>query len=523
MDTLSAPAGRWLRASLLLAASLLATLPGRAQVVNTLSFTVPGTGPRGPFAQLLPTAGGWLTPGNIRFRNDSTVGSLLRLSPDLQITRSRQFSVARRSSILNYGPFVAMPGGLVGRAQAPTGLANYVLSFDSTFAQRWGVLLQPNIEFQALASHGRRRVVGYGSALGGGFTRVWGNALTGTNWRGRRITSSTTGWYISTCLAPDSSGVHYLTGQQGVPLIKLDTTKVYWGRLLSTSGMLSTLATPGQAANGDLWLPLMNIPVAGQPSEAIVCRFDTAGTLLQSWNLRLPGRFLGAMEVRALPTGEVLITGFARNGGGGKFEPMLFKLTAAGALIWAHRWNAGTGGQLVSLPTLVALPGGGFRFFGTDLLFVDLDANFNGCQFVDETANVTVGPATVISTPLALTMTPLAVTATAAPPLFNRSFAYTRTLLCTAVGLAAETPADATALTAWPQPLPRGAALHLALPTTWLATETHLTLLSALGQVVWRGTAAQAEAAPPTLPPGVWLLRATGPRGATRHQRLLTE
>ncbi|MBC7448010.1 MAG: hypothetical protein H7330_08110 [Hymenobacteraceae bacterium] len=111
---------------------------------------------------------------------------------------------------------------------------------------------------------------------------MWGNALTGTGWRGRRITSPTTGWYISTCLAPDSSSIHYLTGQRGVPLIKVDSTTVYWGLLATTGGVVGTLATPIKAANGDLWLPLTNIPVAGQPSEAIICRFDTAGTLLRS-------------------------------------------------------------------------------------------------------------------------------------------------------------------------------------------------------------------------------------------------
>ncbi|MBC7448009.1 MAG: hypothetical protein H7330_08105 [Hymenobacteraceae bacterium] len=58
----------------------------------------------------------------------------------------------------------------------------------------------------------------------------------------------------------------------------------------------------------------------------------------------MTNRFLGVMEVRELPTGEVLLAGYARAGGGGKFQPMIFKLTATGALVCAHRWESGTTG-----------------------------------------------------------------------------------------------------------------------------------------------------------------------------------
>ncbi|MBC7448011.1 MAG: hypothetical protein H7330_08115 [Hymenobacteraceae bacterium] len=152
--------GRWLGALVLIAAPLLASFSNGAQNVNTTTFAVAGTGNQGPYANLLPTTGGWLALGNIRFRNDSTVGSRLRLSPDLQITGSRQYTLTRRATILTYGPFLSAPAGLVARVQAPTGRTNCMFDFDTTFAVRWGVQLLPNIKMQALAPHGRRRVMG---------------------------------------------------------------------------------------------------------------------------------------------------------------------------------------------------------------------------------------------------------------------------------------------------------------------------------------------------------------------------
>jgi hypothetical protein len=503
---------------------LLGGLATQAQTVNTTQFTVARTGNGGPSATIFPAPGGWLVPGTIRFSTDSVSLSFLRLSPSLAITRSRQYRVAGAAPRTNYGPFLNRPDGLLFAGQASR--ADCIFSLDTTFALRWGVQILPNIGISILVSHGPDRIVGYPInsvvSSSNGFTRVWGSAVTGTSWRGRRLTSPTTGWRIIAACAPDNTGIHYLAGDAKAPLIKLDTTKVYWSYLLSAGGTTDRTERPKAAANGNLWVPMQTIPATGQPSEMIISQFDTAGTLLWARQMAFPNRYLGLSDLYELPNGDLLIAGYSRTGPGGKYNPMLFRLTATGTLVWAHRWDVGTTGPLGGVPSIMPMPNGRFRLFNSNLAFVDLDANFNGCQFVDETANITSRPATITTTPLPLTMTNLAIT-TAPQTLINRSFTYTSTQLCTAVGLANDDAPAAEALTIWPQPLPRGAALHLTLPTRWAPGTTHLTLTSALGQTVWRGQWVEGLMLPTSLPPGAWTLTATSRTGQQLHRRLLTE
>ena len=494
--------------------------PARAQTVNTTQFTVVGAGVGRVQGQLFRTAGGWLVGGQVAFRSDSNSASVLRLDPALNITRSRQYTLG---GYANTGPFVQTGSGLVFRRSSSS--AECLFSLDSTFAVRWAQQIRPNVGFSILLTHGPDRIVGYPttSVVAGNntFTRVWGNVSTGAGWRGRRLTSTVGSWRITSGFAPDNTGIHYLTGDSGAPLIKLDTTKVYWSFLLDAGGLETSIGRPLAAANGNLWVPMYNIPATGQPSVAVICRYDTAGTLLWSRQLALANRYLAFSDLHELPGGDLLISGYLRVGPGGKFQPTLYRFTSAGTLVWGHHWNLGTSGPLGGTPTIVSLPGGQFRLFNSDLSFIDLDANFNGCQFVDITASLTVTTPTITATPLPLTMTTIAITT--APQVFrNRSFAYTRALLCSAVGLdEEEASAEVPALGAWPQPLLRGETLRLALPANWPTTSTHLTLTSALGQVVWRGPWAPAITLPAALPAGVWTLTATGPRGQHLTRRLM--
>ena len=507
---------RLFRSVLLVAATLL-LFPGRAQTVNTTRFTVAGPGNGRPAAALFPTAGGWLVAGQIVFGNDSNSASVLRLSPALTITRSRHYTAGGRA---NTGSFVQTGSGLVFHRQVSNN--DCLFSLDSSFSLRWGRKILPNIGMSILTSHGPNRIVGYPIASvpssNNSFTRVWGTVSTGAGWRGRRLTSTRSGWRLNRAFAPDTSGVHYLTGDSGSPFIKLDTTKVYWSYLLDAGGPQTTIGQALAAANGNLWVPMYNIPATGVPSTAIICRYDTAGTLLWARQVAMANRYLAFSDLHELPGGDLLISGYLRAGPGGKLQPTLYRFTAAGALVWAHHWNLGTTGPVGGSPSIVPLPGGGFRLFNSDLAFVDLDANFNGCQFVNITASITVSTPTITATPLPLTMTTIAIT-TAPQSILSRNFTYTSAPVCSAVGLREDAAAESLHL--WPQPLPRGETLRLALPATWQPADTHLTLRSGLGQTVWRGPWAAAVALPTELPAGVWTLTATNARGQRLTRRLI--
>ena len=502
-------------------------LTARAQSVNTVRFSVAGTGSGGVSGRLYPTAGGWLLPGQIAWGSDSNCISLVRLDPALNVTRSRQYRLPVRRTNLSLP--VPTPRGLVTGAESSSPTGQALIGFDTAFAVRWSTRLTTNVSLAFLTTHGPDIVVGYPfiptPSGNTGFTRVWGSAVTGTGWRGRRISGPTTGWRPLRPFAPDATGIHYLTGDTGFPFIKLDTTKVYWSYLLSAGGVEDGAGIPIGAANGDLWVPLTSIPATGQPAQAILCRYDTAGTLLWNRKLAMTNRFLGISTVAELPGGELLIGGSSRVGGGGQSTPILIKLSATGALVRASRWAVMGNASAGAVTDIIRRPGGGYRLFlTTQLTFIDLDANFNGCQFVDETANITVSQATITATPLPLTMTVLPI---AAVPQVVRALSpvsYLRSPVCTAVGVEEEAAeAETAALAAWPQPLPRGEELHLTLPAGWLATGTRLTLTSVLGQVVWRGPWAGAVTLPADLPAGVWTLTASNPHGAARHRRLLTE
>ncbi len=500
-------------------------LPARAQSVNTVQFSADGPG--SAIGQLYPTAGGWLLPGQIRWGTDSSCLSLVRLDPALNVTRSRQY----RLPALRRG-FFSLPvptrRGLVAGAESSSPRGQAVIGFDTAFAVRWSTLITTGGGLTFLTTHGPDIVVGYPfipvPSSNSGFTRVWGSAATGTGWRGRRINGPTRGWRPLRPFAPDTSGIHYLTGDVGFPFIKLDTTKVYWSYLLSAGGVQDGGGLPIGAANGDLWVPLTSIPATGQPAQAILCRYDTAGTLLWNRRLAMTNHFLSIGAVAELPGGELLIGGSARVGPGGATTPILFRLSATGALVWAHRWAPAGGASVGAVTDIIRRPGGGYRLvIATQLTFIDLDANFNGCQFVDETANITVSQATITATPLPLTMTPLPIAAVPQAVRALSPVSYLRNSVCTAVGIEEEAAPETAALATWPQPLPRGERLHLTLPTGWNAAETRLTLTSALGQLVWRGPWAETVALPPNLPAGVWLLTVTDGRGYTATRRVLTE
>ncbi len=513
---------RLMRRITLFCCLLLAALTGRAQNVNTIQFTPPSYLTSG--AHILPAPGGWLVK-NVIYNNDSSLVSLLRLSPSLALTRERHYRLSFRRGA--YSPLLPTPHGLLGCAISNT--TTSVFCFDSAYAVRWSARMQPRTNMGLLAMHDAATVVGYGGRYGNNFdrsfTQVWGPAATGATWRGKVWLSTVTGWNIGQVYAPDATGIHYLTSSDEQPtLIKLDTTKVYWSYLLNSGGTYCFTGKPGPAANGHFWLPLTVVPATNQPTVGILCRFDTAGTLLLTRRLSYTGRYLGLSDVYALPTGELLLAGYLRLGGGGKYQPMVIKLSASGALVWAHRWNVGSTGPVGGVPTLVALPGGGFRLFCTDVTFIDLDANFNGCNFVDETANIIFATsANVTRIPLPLTASPYSVPS-GPDSLLTRSVPYTRAPLCTTVGLPEAAASAATSLAAWPQPLPRGEDLQLALPAGWSAPVTRLTLTSTLGQVVWRGPWTDAVTLPAHLSAGVWLLTATDARnGHTQRRRVVLE
>ncbi len=504
---------------------LVAALTARAQSVNTTQFTVVGTGTGGVIARLFPTAGGWLLPGQIVWRNDSNCVSLVRLDPALNITRARQYRL--NTPRTNYSTAVATPRGIIAGGESSSPRGQCLFGFDTAFAVRWSTRITTNVGLAYLTTHGPDIVVGYPfipvPSSSTGFTRVWGSAVTGTGWRGRRISGPTRGWRTLQPFAPDASGIHYMVGDVGFPFIKLDTTKVYWSYLLSAGGATDRGGLPIAAANGDLWVPMTTIPVTGQPAQAILCRYDTAGTLRWNRRLAMTNRFLSISAVVELSGGELLIGGSSRVGGGGQSTPILIKLSATGALVRASRWAVVGNASAGAVTQIIQRPGGGYRLYLDQLIFIDLDANLNGCQFVDETANITVSQATITATPLPLTMTPLPITAVPQTVRTLSPVAYIPTTVCTAVGLAEEEAVSTETLAAWPQPLPRGERLRLALPIGWNAADTRLTLTSALGQVVWQGRWAEAVALPAHLPAGIWLLTATGPRGQRLHYRLLTE
>ncbi len=522
---------RRLAAALLLA--LVSTPASFAQLINTVRIDPPA-GEGRLAAQLLPTRGGWLAPGTVQWNYDSSNISLVRLAPGLTITRAQQYGWRYRTTF--YTSSVATPRGLISSGYSlTTPRWLYVVGFDTTFNQRWGVRItaQRN-SLVALVMQGADIVTAYSttSVVSGNlrFDRLWGSAVTGTGWRGRQITT-TTNFQVNGTLAHGPAGTHYLTGR-GDPsaygvLVKLDTTKVYWARKVSAGTANEETLLPTAARDGSVWVVQKTQPVAGGPIEQILCRFDTAGNLLTNRRLAVSNRHLEIFSVTELPTGELLLGGsLSVLGATGNRNPLLIKLAANGTVEWVRRWGLPMFNQN-GWAKVVERPGGGYVLaingFRQNLALMDLDANLTNCQLNDEPAGtLVITPAAVTVTPLVLTMAPYAPTVVP-ETLRPRTIPLTRSLVCSVVGTNEDAPAEDASLTAWPQPLPRGEALRLTLPTGWREAGTRLTLTSALGQVVWRGPWTEAVALPTTLPAGCWTLTATSSAGHRRSHRLLTE
>ncbi len=527
------------RRGLLLAAYLtFAALTGWAQTVNTIRFTpsLARAQPYGTF-QAAP-GGGWWVGGGISFGNDSAWQHVARLGADLQMQRTRQGRPLGRQGTYT---FRALAGGLAYAANATLGasIVPVVGCLDTaTLAPRWGVRMTNTTLVTKLVAQGADTVGVYmirrpTSSFITHLVRAWTDVATGTRWRGREVVfPRNQSPRVDGITVEGRRGVQYAYGRNFINsggnttfLIKLDTTKVHWERQIQP-GVNDDLDLDhvSLAANGDL-LALFSTQIyvpAVLPDETILARFDTAGTLLSARRITATGRFLRLSSLVELPGGEVVLAGSWRLFAGGTPHPFIVRLNAAGNVVWARRWDLGTSSGGAGA-TIIQRASGRYALGVSDGSFVELDASFNACQFVAEPAGAVVAtPGALTITPQTLAMTPFTPTFTP-EPLLNRSLTFTRAVVCTAVGVEEEATAETATFTVWPQPLPRGAALHLALPSGWNAAETQLTLFSALGQPVWRGTAAEAETTPPSLPAGVWTLRATNPRGQQQHQRLLTE
>lgn len=525
---------RFVGALLLIAATVLAS---HAQTINTVKFDPPaGIGTTWFFSELIPAAGGgWWMPGTVTWSPDSMYLNLLHLSPGLTIRHSRQARLTSWQA--NFGSYAATTTALYSGGNAISGSGgargHHLFSFDTTLATRWGIrftnLHNGDGSFYGLYLQGPDTLVMYtstGASANLTFHRTWGRAFTGTGWRSRLVTASVGVALRNRVLAHGPAETHYLAGStggnSGGAIVKLDTTKAYWGRSVTAGGIDESFGPAFRAANGNVWVILSTQPLLSTPDQAVLCQFDTAGTLLNSRRLILANnRWLGISSVKELPGGELLLGGFSSIAAGSTRHPILAKLTATGAVAWVRRWDLGASGR-GGPATLVPWPGGGYRLSVRNMAVVELDANFNACNFLDEPAGAlnSAPDNTITVTPLTLTMTPF--TPTWVPEtLLPRTIPFTRTLVCSAMGTDEE-PTTAS-LSAWPQPLPRGAALHLTLPAGWATATTRLTLTSALGQEVWRGAWAESVVLPANLAVGCWTLTVSGPRGLSRRHRLLLE
>ncbi len=518
MSFLLASAARWLAAFLLSAAPLLAP----AQLLQTVRFE-PGTSLARVESQFQPApGGGWWFGGAIRYGTDSAHFRLARLGADVRVQRERQARVpsVNGSYTLRLAPTALFVGGFVANGASR---GAFVYRLDTTLATQWGGRFTNVTSLRALVPQSADTLVTYmtRSLMSGGnirLVRAW--TPDDTRWRAKELDFPGPGVPpIQSILPVGRRGVHYLGGAES--LVKLDTTKVYWAKVVAVAGTGALdIQQVAVAANGDL-LALLTAQIVAptnQPVEAIVARFDTAGNVLSSRRITALGRHIRLWSMVELPGSDLVLAGDWLQGS--TLQPLMIRLSAAGNVVWSRRWNLSGRGTRA---TLVRRAGGRYALSLIDGSVVELDANFAACQFLDEPAGavtaapelLTVSSQTVSYLPFAPTFVP--------EPLLDRTETFTRSLVCSSVVGVAEDAAAETSFTAWPQPLPRGAALHLALPTGWRAADTQLTLTSGLGQVVWRGPWAETLKLPAGLPAGVWTLVATAERGQVMRRRLVTE
>ncbi len=516
----------------LLVALLIAMIaaPQRAagQAVNTVRFT-----PANPLARLgiefqTAAGGGWWLGGPVNYGTDSTLCYVARFGANLQLQRGRLARVPTARASYNFArnPSALFIGGGSSSAAWP---GAFVYCLDTALTSRWGVRFTNITGSRTLVPQGADTVVAYMTRSLGGtqirLVRAW--TADGTRWRAREIAfAGGPAPLIYGGIAAGRRGVHYVFGRHqngggsGAALIKLDTTKVYWSQQITAGGDAMEVQGLAPAANGGWWalIRAQIVAPANRPSEVVVARFDTAGNLLSSRRLTAPNRGVRLMSLIELPTGDVVLAGSWQSGSG-PLNPYLVRLNAAGSLVWARRWNITTGTGASA--TLIRRASGRYGLGLFDGTVVELDANFNSCQFVEEPAGALVVAAGAVSlSRQALTLLPLTPTFVPAP-LLDRNENFTRSLVCSALRVAQAATAPAPTLAAWPQPLPRGETLRLALPATWQPADTHLTLRSGLGQTVWRGPWAEVVALPTALPAGVWTLTATTARGQRLTRRLI--
>lgn len=486
--------------------------------LNTYTYA-PGAS-AGQSAFLLPVPAGhsgYLLAGYGRFGFDSSFANVAYLRPNLTVRVHRDYRLRLALSyVMTAGAMPFNRGYMLGGGASSTGAQPYVASLDTALAPRWSVV------FTNLGSAQRYVVkvlprsgtefAAYSYTDGGDDDRLYAlsGKLTGGGFRGRQLTPAPAGAIgrvrVFEGIAPEARrDRHYLVGTGRVfpnpremdgLVMKLDSNRVRWGKVLDfgrpNEAVYSVIAT----ADGNLVAPVVNYGFAGTINPTIVCKLDTAGTLLWAREISLGGGSLYLPLVAETLTGELVLAGSDANN-----ALVLVKLSATGTLIWARR-TANTG---TIVGQLTRTPAGTFLLAGPGYTITQFDGTGNGCNLIPEpTVAVATLPVTgspVINFPF--TTTAFAPT-TLPQTLLPRAQPLTRGTACVAVGLAEEN-AIPVPLTAWPNPAT--GRVHL----TGLSAAADVLVLDAQGRVVRRqplpASSPETELEVRGLPPGLYLVR----------------
>ncbi|MBC7448238.1 MAG: T9SS type A sorting domain-containing protein [Hymenobacteraceae bacterium] len=504
-------------------------LPARAQsgFINTYHYA-PGTA-AGQASWLLPAPAGragYVLAGYGRCGFDSSFANVAHLRADLTVRASRAYRL--RNALSYVMTASAAPNGyLIGGGANSSGAAAYVASLDTALAPRWSAVFPDLGSAQRyvikVLPRSATEFAAYTYTDGGDDDRLYAlsGKLTGVGFRARQLTPTPAGATgrvrVFEGFAPEvRKDRHYLVGtgrsfpnarEQDALVLKLDSSRVRWGKLLDFGRPNEAIYSIITTADGHLVVPVVNYGFAGTINPTIVCKLDTAGNLLWARKVSLPGgASLYLPVVAETLAGELVLAGSDANN-----DLMIIKLSATGTLRWARR-AAGSGSILGKLTRTGA---GTFVLAGPGFTLTQFDAAGYGCNLVDD--------ATVVATAVPLTVSPVLnfpFTTTALTPatlrqtLTPRAQSLTRSLTCeVVVGLPAE--ARQNVLAVYPNPT-TGFVRVTRLPIEARTPLTAVEVFDARGRPVRHQlvTGAACEIDLRGLPAGLYLVRA-GSRAAS--------
>ena len=462
--------------------------------------------------------GGSLLSGFAKYGTDSCLISLVFLNDSDEIVSHREFNTATDFDFASH--VVPVPNGFLigGKSSDPSFFHPQLIKTDLNGNVMWAKYFDNTSYWQGqiiriIPNGSNYSMYTFAETPFNDFYRIETDAA-GSSFSGWQYMPDTgMSFRVFDAEQMFNSSSHILCGHgnfnsastRGGLLMKVSTGGVQWAKHITAGGdFKNDIVDVTTSSDGHSYSLFVCENIPGNQYSTIVLKFDSLGNKVWAKQLALGTLTLNGSSIIESDAHDFYVASYDN-----LLVAYLSKLDASGNLVWTHKWSPSQTGGASALK-LFKDDGGNIVFTGMldSSYFVSrLDANGNGCNFVNSTA-ISVSNVTPVITNITFT-TSAFVPATVNETNVYSSFSLTENILCGGVGISEMD--EAQTLTVYPNPV-RG-ELKIRNEELKIQTAIEISVYDLLGEkltTAWPTAKSQKQGASldvSSLSPGVYFLQ----------------